>query len=150
MASRRTGFSRRLVLLALAMAGGAALAFVVLNRAAPVDRIAVTGTVTLDGRLLQNAVVIFVPAANDGGQRKSGAEIVAGKYEIGEADGLVPGGYRVEISPYVGPQATASQVATQTPAIPPRYNRKSELTATVLAQGHQTINFTLSSRAPAQ
>src|SRR4029079_3945168 len=75
MASRRTGFSRRLILLALAMAGGAALAFVVWNRAAPVDRIAVTGTVTLDGRLLQNAVVIFVPAANDGGQRKSGAEI---------------------------------------------------------------------------
>jgi hypothetical protein len=146
MANRRKDFSIRAGLLTLAVAGAVAVVIGVLNRSTAVDRFAVSGTVTLDGRSIQHAVVMFIPASNATGQRKSGAEIVAGRYEIAESDGLAPGNYRVEIMPYVGPQLTQSQAAAQTPAIPPRYNRKSELTATVHDRGHQTINFPLSSR----
>jgi hypothetical protein len=55
---------------------------------------AANGQVTLDGRPLSEAVIVFIPLHD--GARKTGAEVVAGRYELPSRDGLRPGCYRVE------------------------------------------------------
>jgi hypothetical protein len=55
----------------------------------------VSGQVTLDGRPLDEAVIVFIPL--DGGARKTGGEVIAGRYELPARDGLRPGRYRVEL-----------------------------------------------------
>lgn len=61
----------------------------------PVNR-AITGNVTLDGKPLDEAVIIFIPLAIQAG--KTGAAIKAGRYEVPRDVGLIPGRYRVEIA----------------------------------------------------
>lgn len=56
---------------------------------------AVSGQVTLDGRPLDEAVIVFVPL--EAGARKTGGEVVAGRYELSARDGLRPARYRVEL-----------------------------------------------------
>ncbi|MBL9125215.1 MAG: hypothetical protein JNG90_16380 [Planctomycetaceae bacterium] len=51
--------------------------------------------VTLDGKLLDEAAISFVPLA--AGRKKTGGLIRNGRYQLPPADGLLPGRYRVEI-----------------------------------------------------
>jgi hypothetical protein len=55
----------------------------------------VQGRVTLDGKPLSEAAVLFIPL--DGDRKKTGAAIDRGQYRLPTADGLLPGQYRVEI-----------------------------------------------------
>jgi hypothetical protein len=55
----------------------------------------VEGAVTLDGKPLSEAAVLFVPLGVD--RKKTGAAIQAGWYQLPAADGLLPGRYRVEV-----------------------------------------------------
>jgi hypothetical protein len=55
----------------------------------------VHGHVTLDGKPLEEAAIMFVPLVQ--GRGKTGAVIVDGQYTLPLQDGLLPGKYRVEI-----------------------------------------------------
>jgi hypothetical protein len=52
--------------------------------------------VTLDGQPLSEALIMFVPLG--AGQKKMGASITQGVYDIPQATGLAHGKYRVEIT----------------------------------------------------
>jgi hypothetical protein len=56
----------------------------------------VKGRVTLDGQPLSEALIMFVPLA--AGQKKTGASVTGGNYEIQQSNGLSYGKYRVEIA----------------------------------------------------
>jgi hypothetical protein len=104
----------------------------------------VTGTVTMDGKPLADAFVVFKPLT---GARLAAAKTdKLGKYELvitRTSKGARIGQHVVEISTYdelMGEDAT--EVTPET--VPARYNTKSELTANVKA-GDNVINFALES-----
>jgi len=110
----------------------------------PQKRQAVSGTVTLDGKLLEQGMITFQP---QGGQGMSGGAAIAnGKYSIPRLQGLAEGKYRVEI--HAGaPGAAASKEPPgmpPTPAkelIPAEYGSKSDKSVTVTAKGPNEFNF---------
>jgi hypothetical protein len=94
---------------------------------------AVEGRVTLDGKPLNEAVILFVPLAK--GRKKTGGVIVDGKFHLAAINGLHSGEYRVEIadnppldSHRARPHAAAHKsTATQRRVIPPIYSTDSPL-----------------------
>jgi len=97
-------------------------------------RMAVKGTVTLDGKPLPTGTIALL--ATQEGQRPSGGPIVDGKYDISVDQGPNAGKYRVEIRSL---QPTGKKVAdpdmggmidVMAEKLPPRYHDKSILTAT--------------------
>ena len=134
-------------------AGGVVVAWVSLVAAifsagcgGPVRR-AVAGAVTLDGRPLDEAVILFVPI--DAGGRKSGGPIVAGRYEVREDVGLPPGRYRVEIAddPPIDPAMRPGQIKPQPRRnLPVVYSTSSPLAIEVTADGAADFSFDLSSK----
>lgn len=112
----------------------------------PVRR-AVAGSVTLDGRPLDEAVILFVPL--DAGGRKSGGPIVAGRYEVREDVGLPPGRYRVEIAddPPIDPAMRPGQMKPQPRRnLPVVYSTSSPLAIDVTADGAADFSFALSTK----
>jgi hypothetical protein len=115
----------------------------------PVRR-AVAGAVTLDGRPLDEAVVLFVPLAAGG--RKTGAPIAAGRYAVPQDVGLFPGRYRVEIAddPPIDPAMRPDQVRQQARRrLPVSYSTSSPLTVEVAANGSTDFDFELFSKPAA-
>ena len=115
----------------------------------PVRR-AVAGAVTLDGRPLDEAVVLFVPL--DAGGRKTGAPIAAGRYAVPREVGLLPGRYRVEIAadPPIDPAMRPDQVRQQARRrLPVSYSTSSPLTVEVAANGSTDFDFELVSKPAA-
>lgn len=123
----------------------------------------VTGTVTLDGAPLPNAVVTFSPA--DGEQNAIGRTDSQGRYELYRRDeaGAVLGEYTVRITGTPDPgsaqstsagsddylaQVSGTASSSSTTAfkdpVPAKYNTQTELTATVQA-GANDIDFDLQS-----
>ena len=105
----------------------------------------VTGTVTMDGKPLENAEVVFSPP---NGRPSMALTDSSGKYEltyIRDTKGAVPGTHKVRIT--TRPEAVAddySGPAFKEP-IPIKYNAETTLTAEVKA-GENTFNFELQSR----
>ena len=134
--------------------GIALAAFVVLGLAmvagcgGSADLGTVAGVVTLDGQPLANATVEFIPT-DDGEMRSSydGTTDASGRYELyfsaGKA-GAAPGAYSVHIWP---PEPNDESPPQPAPQLPPRYNARTELTATV-DRGDNVVNFELASRSP--
>jgi hypothetical protein len=115
----------------------------------PVRR-AVAGSVTLDGQPLEEALILFVPL--DAGGRKTGSPIAAGRYEMGQDVGLLPGRYRVEIAddPPIDPTMRPGQVKPQPHRkLPVVYSTSSPLTIEVTADGPADFSFNLSSKPSA-
>ena len=105
----------------------------------------VTRTVTMDGKPLENAEIVFAPSS---GRPSMGLTDSNGKYEltyIRDVKGAVPGTHKVRITTrpesrpddYTGPQFKET--------IPAKYNADTTLTADVKA-GENTFNFDLQSR----
>lgn len=95
----------------------------------------VTGTVMIDGRPLPNAYIHFTPTA--GGRGSHARAAGNGRYALDflpGRPGAVAGTHRVSIS-------TADE-SGGSETVPARYNRESELTATV-EPGATTIDFDL-------
>jgi hypothetical protein len=104
------------------------------------DRQPIVGEVTVNGRLLADGRIRFLPAEKSGIGGSAGVK--AGQYEIPRDEGLPPGEYRVEIEqaidlgfPLDDDQAFAARGAKPLPTqrIPAKYNRESTLTATIVA-----------------
>jgi hypothetical protein len=96
-------------------------------------RYPVSGTVKYKGEPIKNGAITF--RSPEGGT--GGAAIVNGEYSIPAATGLVPGNYTVSIS-YPDPKAPKpkeGEAPGKTPPakelLPPKYNLKSELKATI-------------------
>ena len=133
----------------------------------------VSGVVTMDGKPLADAVVVFVPEKGNPSTAQTDAE---GKYQLahrGNAMGAIPGKHKVLITqgqppaPEIDPDADMSEIDPETEAgledvgneessnpnansgkknpIPAKYNTNTTLTAEVKA-GENTIDFKLESK----
>ena len=106
-------------------------------------RVAVAGSVTLDGQPLDNGVITFIPQEKKVGS--AGAAIESGKYQVPAKRGLLPGKYLVAIDAS-DPAQTAARPDHPTMAIPVsriplRYNGETELKAEVRADDDNRFDF---------
>ena len=110
-------------------------------------RLAVEGSVSLDGTAIPKGSIAFVSASSP----SAGAEIVDGHFAIPAKKGLLPGQFRVEIR---ATRATGKTIkdplfgATEEEMeyLPPRYNTKSELTADISESNANQLLFELKSK----
>lgn len=109
---------------------------------------AVSGRVTLDGKPLSEAVILFVPL--DAGRKKTGGEIVDGNYQLESEVGLLPGRYRVEIAdnpPLDSPPGGTGDRhrAALRRRFPSRYTHDSPFTIEFAIGGATAMDFELKS-----
>ncbi|MEM7476557.1 MAG: carboxypeptidase regulatory-like domain-containing protein [Planctomycetota bacterium] len=105
----------------------------------------VSGTVTMDGKPLPNAIVEFFPKPSGG--LSAGMTDEKGVYElyIGRSGkGAKVGEHLVQISTADGGADDGDYGGASKELVPAKYNVNSELTATVKS-GNNTIDFTLDS-----
>jgi len=119
------------------------------------------GTVTLDGKPLADASVMFIPSGETMGQAGMGKSDASGRFVIAKVDdrrpGAAVGGYRVVISKKVNPDGTVFQprpdqdpmTAAYKELLPPVYcdEAQSRLTAEVPVGGVKSLEFKLDSKA---
>jgi hypothetical protein len=117
----------------------------------------VSGVVDFEGQPLAKGHIQFLPGESVSPPIAAGAEIVAGKYAIARADGLVPGTYTVRISaegepPKKKARAPQPEAPGDMPGlgplnneelIPTKYNSQTTLTATVTKEGPNTFDYKL-------
>ncbi len=123
----------------------------------------VSGTVTMDGKPLENALVTFTPAA--GGRGSTGTTDASGKYELTFIDGkgALVGSHKVTVTTVAKAAAAASEMRSDSPEyakqgrsadynsakvtepIPAKYNKESTLTFDVQS-GSNTYDIPLESK----
>ena len=121
-------------------------------------RIPVTGKVNLDDAPLLSGVIRFVPADNAGGPAAA-TKIVAGEFEFSSDNGPVVANHRVEIEATdfqnfaiddEAAFAAAAEATGESPLavnpVPPIYNSRSTLTASVTDADGQSFTFDLKSK----
>jgi hypothetical protein len=117
-------------------------------------RVAVSGTITLDGKPLPEGRLQFLPDPSSSGIMAV-AEINDGKFSIDRASGPIPGKYRIMVSsrpvykikPGESPGGSPPKSAPE--MVPSQYNGKSsELVAEVKADGPYAFEFELNSKKP--
>jgi hypothetical protein len=116
----------------------------------PLQRVAVSGNVSLDGQPLDDGTIQFAPT--DPAGVSSGAVITNGTYSISAEQGLPPGTYIVRISAAEGGPVDVEPGgdATETFAkerIPAEYNTDSKHTVEVKAGAENTFDFGIESGA---
>jgi hypothetical protein len=113
------------------------------------DRLAVGGSVTLDGAPLDEGS-IRLTSTGSGKLFASGAMIQNGKFHVPQEKGLPPGTYRVEISSpdtaaplvvYKGVPGEPALPPTAPERIPPEYNFNSKQTIEVTTGGDNVFKF---------
>lgn len=119
----------------------------------PLGRIAVTGTVTLDGQPVSNGTIRFAPMEGAKHATVAGATIIDGLYKIAQEQGLPPGTYKVVVS---APQSEGEAGDPMAPGykepvvrelVPARYNTQTELTAEISSTDSKNVDFSLTSAA---
>jgi len=117
-----------------------------------VERMAVSGKVTIDGQVVETGSITFTSMENGNGQAV-GQVIENGRYKILRQAGATPGHYRVEIFGYrkTGRQVPDMDLPGQmtdeaVQFLPPQFNRRSELRVEILNSGNDDLNFELKSR----
>ncbi|MGP0070046.1 MAG: hypothetical protein ACLQGP_41410 [Isosphaeraceae bacterium] len=120
----------------------------------PLPRIAVSGTVMLDGKPLPEGRLQFIPDQSSSGIITVG-EIQDGRFSIDRANGPIPGKYRVAVSSRPvfklksGDDPGGSPPPSGPEKVPGRYTGKSsELVVDISANGPNTCEFNLSSKKP--
>jgi len=111
------------------------------------NRVAVAGTVTLDGAPLSEGMIQFDPAEGATAPMAS-AEITEGKFSIEKPQGPVAGRYKVRISSRVPVKLKEGEAPGGTPKpkpelIPSKYNAKSTLETDVPAGGARSLDYPL-------
>jgi hypothetical protein len=99
----------------------------------------VQGTVTLDGKPLAGALVVFTPSGP--GRSASDLTDAAGRYELTYLRDIAG----ATLGPHVVIITTATEERSGREILPPRYHEKTELSATIAA-GANTIDFPLESK----
>lgn len=107
---------------------------------------AVEGTVTLDGKPLDEAIVWFVPHEPD--RKKTGGEVKQGAYRLPAEIGLTPGAYRVEFIDNPPPEDPVERLpdAPRRRNLPGYYSTNSPLTVQMPATSSgepERFNFDL-------
>lgn len=117
----------------------------------PLNRRAISGTVTLDGQPLKQGSIAFQPLQQGG--VGSGGLISDGKYTIPAGKGLPQGKYRVtvnaggETAAKLGPDGMPGDAgAAPKELVPAIYNTASTLTAEVSDTRSQQFDFQLKSK----
>lgn len=110
----------------------------------------VAGTVTLDGRPLDDGFISFVPA--DGSETVVSAEINQGRYALPRTEGPVTGVQTVQIfatgptgRKVKNPENPRELIEETGELLPARYNLRSELRAEIQPGGPHEFDFALSS-----
>lgn len=113
----------------------------------------VSGTITLDGKPLSNALVAFQPIADAGkpspGMGSTGVTDATGKYTLKTVDTDRPGAVVAKHSVIINMKIESSDLDTLRPpqkGLPAKYNLQSELQFDVQPGGTDTANFDLKSR----
>lgn len=115
-------------------------------------RVAVSGSVTLDGKSLPAGTVQFLPQTAEAGKGVTASgEIKDGKFTIEKSQGPVPGKYQVSISSLHGivlrPDEQPGAPPKQEPEkVPAQYNTKTTLVKEVAAGGPNQFDFALTTR----
>lgn len=113
------------------------------------DRAAVSGTVTLDGKPLETGSILFTP---EGLGPTAGGEIENGRYDLSRELGPSPGPYRVQIQSWrpagraIRDEATGTTEQNLVSIIPRRYNERSELKVAIEQGTENTFDFALESK----
>lgn len=121
-------------------------------------RISVTGKVNLDDAPLLSGIIRFVPADNAGGPAAA-TKIVAGEFAFSSDNGPVVANHRVEIEATdfqnfaiddEAAFAAAAEAIGESPVainpVPPIYNSRSTLTASVTDADGQSFTFDLKTK----
>lgn len=117
---------------------------------------AISGAVTLNGQPLASGTITF--QSSSGGLAAVGT-ITDGKYNIPGSEGPLPGHQTVRILAFRdGPQAAPAGVETSAPMssqasqpvkeqyLPPEYNTASKLTANLVANKNENVDFKLETK----
>ena len=119
-----------------------------------IPRVAVTGTVTVDGTPLPKGKIVFTPAEGNASLIAT-AQVVGGRFEAPESFGPIPGMQRVEItSTDDGGYAPDDEAAMErwvaegrkpikVVRIPPQYQKDGKLKAEVKTDGSNEFQFEL-------
>lgn len=120
-------------------------------------RTGVYGHVTLGGKRLSEAVIMFVPL--HAGAGKTGASIIDGSYALDAGNGLLPNDYRVEIidnPPLIesrgsARKASANKTSEGRRSLPKKYSHSSvlrlEITTAMAGTSHE-IDYDLPTGGP--
>ena len=111
-------------------------------------RLAVEGSVQVDGAPLDQGEIVFLPSGSTKGPLAAG-EIVDGNFRIPANKGLVAGSYRVEITAdrktgkkIQADERSSDMVDQLEQYLPAKYNDSSELTAEIQSGG-EPLSFEL-------
>lgn len=111
------------------------------------ERVVVTGTVTYQGKPIEQGSIRFVPTGETKGPA-TGTAIQQGQYEASSKGGVLVGAQRVEITaiaPRKDPlgRDLAVMEGAGVQYLPEKYNRKSTLNVTIESGGPAVQNFEL-------
>jgi hypothetical protein len=121
------------------------------GRGSTIDRAVISGTVSYQGRPVEDGLIRFVPIKGAEGP-PAGATIANGAYTVKALGGVPAGVCRVEINgfrPSPASQGPPGSPASEFPRkgrqqyLPPKYNRDSQLEVTIEPGGGQTKDFNL-------
>jgi hypothetical protein len=114
------------------------------------ERASVSGKVTLDGKLIEQGTINFLPAEGNAGP-STGGVITNGRYDIRKVDGPVLGKARIELRAWrktgrqiPNPMSAGSMMDEKVEAFPKTFNDESTLLKEV-ESGHNTFDFELDS-----
>ena len=107
-------------------------------------RLAVDGSITLDGKPLSAGVISFRPVLADKATT-AGSGIEEGRYRIPAAGGLMPGEYKVVVQAFeeTGRMVDDPQFGQTPETVPVKFNEVETLRATVTADGPNRFDFAL-------
>jgi hypothetical protein len=108
----------------------------------PMGRLAVSGTVKLNGEPVANGNVTFMPMVKSEGLTMAGGTIVNGSYSVATAKGLAPGEYSVTIG-IPDPNWTREQGLNPKELAPPDWASGTAHTVTVKAGESNVFDFDL-------
>lgn len=131
------------MILSLGLAGGC-------GAREPLNRQAISGVISVDGRALDDGAILLEPLATDGSGLAVGATIRRGSFAIAQDQGPPPGPYRVRIyssSGFQDPPGQGQSEQTRRPMVerlPEIYNKNSELRMDVVDGGPNRLRLELS------
>lgn len=92
--------------------------------------IPIRGTVSYQGKPLNDGFIRFVPSENSQAPVRV-APVVAGSYELAETRSLLPGTYQIQIEGFEGSDIPASDPSqpgeSRRQILPPQYNAKTKI-----------------------